>query len=384
MGSELKLATVRGISIGIHPTWLLAFAFIAWMLGTQFFPDSFSGWSTAEYWMASVATTLVLFASVLVHELAHSLVALGRGLPVHGITLFIFGGVSRIGAEAKRPRDEFLIAFAGPASSLLIGAVLLLLWTEAGPEHFRRASPIEGMIFYVGWMNVVLGVFNMLPGYPLDGGRMLRAAVWGFTGNPARATAVAGMAGRVVAWGLIGLGIFRVFRGDVVGGLWMAFIGVFLNSAANAARREARASDSSGAVTVRDGLVPTPRVVDAATPLSEVIRNVFADGRQPVVPVTDRGALIGFLSATDLARIDVAEWPMTRAADAVRKEAIHIVGLVDDAGKVLSMMQRHRLSHAPVVAGGRLVGVVTPESLARAPNQRSATDDQDPADEFAP
>ncbi|MCZ6538769.1 MAG: M50 family metallopeptidase, partial [Chloroflexi bacterium] len=180
MRASVKLFTVRGIPVDINASWLIAFAIVTWSFSTVAFPTFFHFWSVQQYWLAGTASAVLLFASVLAHELGHSFVAMSQGLRVRGITLLLFGGVSRIEGDATRPRNEFFIAFAGPTVSLIIGAALLAWWVVYGPETEAQVTPLHGVIVLTGYMNILVGVFNLLPGYPLDGGRVLRSAVWGF------------------------------------------------------------------------------------------------------------------------------------------------------------------------------------------------------------
>ena len=170
---SIKLFSVVGIPVDINVSWLIAVVIITWSLSTTAYPSFFSLWSEPQYWLAGIVTTLLLFASVLAHELGHSLVALSQGLRVRGITLLLFGGVSRIQGEASRPRNEFLIAFAGPVVSLGIGLALLGWWFQFHPIYEIQITPLHGVIFFTGWMNILVAGFNLLPGYPMDGGRVL-------------------------------------------------------------------------------------------------------------------------------------------------------------------------------------------------------------------
>ncbi|MQF64400.1 site-2 protease family protein, partial [SAR202 cluster bacterium AD-802-L14_MRT_200m] len=213
MRGSLKLFSIYGIPVDINPTWLIAVVIITWSLSTGAYPAFFQMWSPQQYWIAGIVTTFLLFASVLAHELGHSFAALAQGLKVRGITLLLFGGVSRIQGKATRPRNEFLIAFAGPAVSLIIGLVLIVWWIKFHPSHEYMVTPLHGIIFFTGWMNILVAGFNLLPGYPMDGGRVLRSVVWGFTGNTRFASKVALRVGRVVFYLLIGWGVWQIFNG---------------------------------------------------------------------------------------------------------------------------------------------------------------------------
>jgi Zn-dependent protease len=230
---SLKLGTLAGIEIRVHYTWVFAFFLFAWSLGQGYFATAAAGQGVnSAPWLLGLVAALLLFGSVLVHELAHSLVAEQRGLHVHDITLFLFGGVSSITAEAASARDEFLIAVVGPVTSFGLAGLFWLLGHTL-PANTDGAA-VAG---YLALANLLLGVFNIVPAFPLDGGRVLRAIVWGFTGEPLQATRIASYAGQAFAFLLIGWGVALLLGGDVFGGIWTAFIGWFLNNGAAAARR---------------------------------------------------------------------------------------------------------------------------------------------------
>jgi Zn-dependent protease len=248
MQGSFKLARLFGIDVRVHATWILAFVVVSWGLASGYFrflvPRQAFGTALE---LGGVAAVL-LFASVLVHEFSHSLVARALGLRVRDITLFIFGGVSNIGGEARSPRDEFLISFVGPLTSLVLAALFWALGQVIGPlpglgallgspRFVTTTSPVAALVGYLAFANLALGVFNLLPAFPLDGGRVLRSIVWRTTGNFERATSVAAILGQGLAFVLIALGIVRVVTGDF-GGVWTAFIGWFLSQAAGATRRE--------------------------------------------------------------------------------------------------------------------------------------------------
>jgi Zn-dependent protease len=257
MQGGLRLGTLAGIEIRIHYTWLFAFVLIAWSLAQGYFPISNAGLGGGTYWILGIASALLLFGSVLVHELGHSLLAGARGLHVDSITLFIFGGVSSITKEASTARDEFLIAVVGPVTSLVLAGLFWLLGQLLPP-----ASAVAAVTSYLAFTNLLLAGFNIVPGFPLDGGRVLRSILWGATGNLPRATRIASYVGQAVAFGMIGWGVSRLLGGDVFGGLWTAFIGWFLNSGAEASRQQQTVR------AVLDGVLVTA-VMDTSAPVAE-------------------------------------------------------------------------------------------------------------------
>lgn len=236
MASTITIGRVRGIPIGVHYSWFVAFLLFSFML-EQYFHQGYHSWSGEERWALALTTSLMLFASVVFHELAHSIVAVMRGMPVSGITLFIFGGVSHLDREARRPSTELMVAVAGPASSVLLGLALLgiaaVLEAPSG-----RASAVAWVL---GFANIfLLGLFNLAPAFPMDGGRVLRAAVWQVTRNHRRATVLATLGGQAVGLGMMGLGAVLVIldRSSLVSGVWLMVLGFFLQTLASASRRQ--------------------------------------------------------------------------------------------------------------------------------------------------
>lgn len=373
MSSSIKIGRISGIPIAIHPTWLIAFFFIAWTIASLF-QDFFVSWSATQYWTGAVIGSLALFASVLVHELAHSLVAKRLGLPVDGITLFIFGGVSQIRGRYTRPRDEFFVAFAGPLSSLILGALALLAWILFRPDHGEDPSLLLGIMFYLGFMNIILGVFNLLPGFPLDGGRVLRSVVWGLSSNEGKATRVAATVGNIVAWGLIGFGIYRFLNGDTFGGIWMAFIGLFLQSASRGERRAERIRSATGDVPLRAAVQRTPQMANATDRVSDVMVNIISRGFQQVVPIIEGDVPIGFFTEDDAKRFPTTEWANLSVGGVIRRQEPYAVQLSDDAGEVLDAMQARRIRYALVLAVDSIVGVVGQVELEALIRLRSSGD----------
>lgn len=356
MRSSIKIGKISGISIAVHPTWVIAVIFIAWTIASLF-ERSFASWSTTQYWTGAIVGSLALFASVLVHELAHSIVAQRIGLPVDGITLFIFGGVSQIRGRYSRARDEFWVAFAGPASSLILGALFLLTWTWLRPDR-GDPSLLLGIIFYLGFMNIALGVFNLLPGFPLDGGRVLRSAVWALSHNESTATRVAAGVGNVVAWGMIGLGVYRFLDGDTVGGIWMAFIGLFLQSASRGERQAEQARRAGPHVPLRAAIQRTPQIVEADERVSDVMERVVSRGFQQVVPVIDDGVPVGFFTAGDAARFPVQDWVNLSVGAVIDRQQPYAVQLSENAVDVLDALRARNTRYAMVLDGDDVVGVV--------------------------
>jgi Zn-dependent protease len=231
MPGSLRIGKIFGIDIYIHISWLIIIVLLTWSLAVGWFPVLYHGFSAITYWILGFIAAILLFVSVLLHELAHSVVARARGLPVKNITLYIFGGVSNIEREPGSPGIEFQIAVVGPLTSLLIGALALVLFYLLG----QNTSALGAILWYLGIANILLGIFNLIPGFPLDGGRVLRSIVWKIDGNLRRATRIVTVVGQIIAYLFILVGIWLFFAGYFIDGLWFGFIGWFLLSSAQSA-----------------------------------------------------------------------------------------------------------------------------------------------------
>lgn len=361
MDGGLKLGRVFGIPFAIHHTWLIAFGVVALSLALGFFPVSYPGWSPGAYWVAGVAAALLLFLSVLVHELAHALVARGRGMNVRGITLFVFGGVSAIEGEAERPLDELLIAVVGPLTS---GAIAAIAWLASGV-----IAPADGIVdatvSYLAVANGILAVFNLVPGYPLDGGRVLRAIVWAATGSMPMATRVAAYTGQAVAYGLIVLGVLRMFTGDFLGGMWTAFIGWFLNGAAEASRRQMALQAGVRGVRVRDLMTPDPDVVPPSLTLDRFLHEEVVRRGHHAAPVMDGGRLVGIVTIGDVKKVEAHDWARTTVAAIMTGPPLVTVRPDEPVERALRLMTECNLEHLVVLDGGRLIGLLTHSGLVR-------------------
>jgi Zn-dependent protease/CBS domain-containing protein len=361
MRNTLKITRIAGIEIGIHYTWLFAFILIAWSLAVGFFPATFVGFSDATYWLLGVLGSVGLFASVLVHELSHSFVALARGIRVHSISLFIFGGVSNLEGEAEQAKDEFLISIVGPISSFLLAAVFWVLH-----EVFSQGrTPIGAVFGYLAFVNLMLGAFNLVPGFPLDGGRVLRSAVWAVTGNMRRATQWASYVGQAVAFALIFWGLSRLFAGDFLGGLWTAFIGWFLNSAAESTRQQQVVDEQLRGVPVLQLVDPDPPAVPPSLPVTEFVFDHVLQRGERAVLVVDAGRLVGIASITDAKRVAQAEWSTTPIGQIMTRAPLRTVPATADVSAVLKLLAENGLNQAPVMSDGAVVGMLSRADILR-------------------
>jgi Zn-dependent protease/CBS domain-containing protein len=361
MKSSIRLGTVAGIDVGIHYTWLFAFALIAWSLAAGFFPSTTPGLAPATYWLLGVVATLGLFASVLIHEFSHSLMALARGLRVHSITLFIFGGVSTIAGEAERSLDELLIAVVGPLSSFVLAGVF---WA-VGQAAALDGTPLGAFLGYLASVNLILGLFNLIPGFPLDGGRVLRAIVWAASGSLRRATQVASYVGQGFGFLLIFWGVARLLGGDVFGGLWTAFIGWFLNSGAESTRQQQALTEDLRGVRVTDVMDPRPAMAEPSMTVHELVFEQVVRRGERALLVAEAGELLGIVTITDAKQVPQELWAATPVRRIMTPVPLKTVPVEADLAAALQLLVEGSLNQVPVVQAGRVVGLLRRADVLR-------------------
>jgi Zn-dependent protease/CBS domain-containing protein len=355
------LGQIAGIRIGIHYSWLLVLLFVTWSLGGGYFPQEYRDWPPAVYWIAGGAASLLLLLSVLLHELGHSLVARARGIRVLGITLFLFGGVSTLEDEATSPRDEFLIAVAGPVTSMALAGGC---WALAAVLPGNGAP--QATLSYAATLNLVLGAFNLLPGFPLDGGRVLRAAIWRLSGSQSRGTRVASYAGQGVGLLLLLWGLLQAANGGLLSGIWSAMIGWFLNGAAIQARRAQALRDRLAAVPVQALMRPSPDAVQATMSLEELVYRYALHQERAALPVVEGGRMVGLVVVSDAAGVPRAAWGATTVAQVMTRPPLPAVHPQAGLDAALAILTREDVQHLPVVDGaGELVGILSRSDVWR-------------------
>ncbi len=368
----MRIGKVLGIPISLHFSWFIIFVLFTLMFEGHFEDREFS-WSAQERWLIALATSLLMFLSVLTHELSHSIVAVRRGIPVKGITLFVLGGVSQIAREAERPSTEFVIAAVGPFTSLILG--LAFFGLSIGLEGVN--GHLSELTWILGWVNVMLGVFNMLPGFPLDGGRVLRAVVWKFTRNYWRATRMATLGGQALAFAMIGGGIaIGVTEGaSWVQGMWLVVLGIFLYSVASGNQRQARVMKSLLGVTAADVMEPRFRREPESATLLNIMEGRGDNSDDDLVVLTRGGAARGSVTYRLIKQLPRDRWTQ-QSADSVMipLEDTLIVGPDEVAYRVVELMDEGDLSQALVMDKGEALGWVTRDSLRRYEKLRNSRD----------
>jgi len=360
MQAQIKLGRVAGILVGLHYSWFIIALLITLSLAAQFSlrnPD----WSDGLRWGLAITTAVLFFAAIVAHELSHALVAKSRGLPVRSITLFALGGVAQIEKEATDAKTEFWMGIVGPITSLVIGVICLGIAIAMGwtPPGFP-ARPLPAMFMWLGYINITLAIFNMIPGFPLDGGRVLRAVVWWITGDAKRATTIAARVGQLVAFGFIVLGVFRFFGGAGFGGLWIAFIGWFLLSASRESQAQVAITEGLKGVRVADVMSRDYPTVDGYSNLQTFVEeHLVRTGRRCFV-VTVNGRPEGMITPNEITEVPRARWPYTTIADVMRPlDQVRTVGPDTPVTEVLEVMAREDLNQLPVATDGQLAGVVS-------------------------
>jgi Zn-dependent protease/predicted transcriptional regulator len=356
MRSQITLGRVFGIKIGLHYSWFLIALLIVFSLSGQFRATN-PEWGDGFILALAIATAILFFVSLLLHELAHSLVATSNGLPVKEITLFALGGVSQIEREPTSARVEFWMAFVGPLTSAAIGLACLTL---AGLMGNPSSDPWMAVLHWLGYINLMLAAFNLIPGYPLDGGRVLRALIWWKTGAADRATQAAAAVGQVVAFGFIAFGVFRFFGGAGFGGLWIAFIGWFLLQAARESSVRVGLAHALKGVRVADVMTRDCPTVDGASNLQHFVEEeLLRTGRRCFV-VIDQGAIAGLVTSHEIKQVDRARWSSLTVHDVMRPLAqLRAVTPETPLTSALQAMGRDDLNQLPVVVNGRLEGVLS-------------------------
>lgn len=355
MGGALTLFRVFGIPVRLHASWFVIYGLIAWSLSVGYFPQVLPNVPTHTHWVSGLVAALLLFVSVFLHELSHCIVARRHGLPVAAITLHVFGGVSELEGEPESPGVEFRMAIVGPLTSFALSGLAFVAVALVGDR-----APLAAILRYLSLVNVVVGAFNLVPGLPLDGGRVLRAALWRAKGDLQWATRVASRAGSIVALALIGLGIARGLTGEFLGGLWFVLIGLFLRQAAEGSYQQLLLRRALAPLAVRDVMTRDVISVPADLPLARVVDEYFWHHHVTSFPVVDGERLVGILSIHRLGDRTREEWRATRAREAMLPIVDALTARPGDrVPDALEKLSRNGLGRLAVLDGGRLVGYLS-------------------------
>ncbi len=363
-GRSITLFRLFGFAVRIDVTWIFIAVLVTWSLAQGIFPAQVKGQTALVYWVMGTLGAVGLFLSIIFHELCHSLVARRFGMEMSGITLFIFGGVAEMTDEPPSPRAEFFMAAAGPISSVLLGlAVLAGAWFMPGP-FLKAASPAKGVLLYLGEINLVLAAFNLIPAFPLDGGRVLRAVLWGRHGNIKRATRVTSTIGSGFGALLIVLGVISFITGNVVSGVWWFLIGMFLRGAAGQSYRQLLLRRELEGEPVRRFMTTDPVTVDPDVYVRDLVEQYVFRTHHKLYPVVDDGRLLGCVTLAQVKEVPREKWDWTRVRDlASGCSEENTLSPDTDAMEALTRMRRYHASRLMVVEGGTLVGILSLKDL---------------------
>jgi Zn-dependent protease/CBS domain-containing protein len=379
MGKGFKIARIMGIAIYLDWSWTFIFLLITWELAAGVFPHMHPDWGPGLNWGVAIAASLLFFISILLHELAHSVVAKAKGLSVRSITLFLFGGVSNIEHEPASAGTEFLMAIVGPLTSLALGIIFLTLgragtvWTHEPERAFAGLGPVSTLLMWLGPINLLLGIFNLVPGFPLDGGRVLRSILWAATGDLRKATRWASWTGQVIAWLFIVGGISMVFGATIpvfgtgfVSGLWLAFIGWFLNSAAVSSYRQLAIKDLLEGVPVSRLMRGDLPSIGPDMPVAELVHDWIMKTDEHAFAVLNSDHLAGVVSLEDVRKLPQNAWGSTPVSEIMTPaEKLTTVAPEEDAALALNKLTDRNVHQLPVIDHGRLIGMLRQRDILK-------------------
>lgn len=361
MKSSFKLGRILGIEIGIHVSWLIIFALLSWSLAVAYYPAIDENISPLTAWVLGITSCLLLFGSVLAHELGHSIVAIRHGIPVKSITLFIFGGVSNLTKEPDNPGAEFRMAISGPAVSIILA---LVFWAFQAVFSALDATLASGVFLYLAQINAMLAIFNLIPGFPLDGGRVLRAIIWNASNSIKKATRIAARVGLGFAYLLIFGGIAIAFLGIGISGLWLALIGWFMATAAQGSYQQTVISEILSAVNVSRVMRREFKTIDPDKTLYQTLHEYILPLNQRALPVFENGQLTGLISLSDIKKIPTDKLGQTYVRQVMTPlEKLQTVAPEENLSSVVNTLQSKDINQLPVLSDGKLVGIISRTSL---------------------
>ncbi len=359
---KYKLFRLAGFEVGIDPSWILLAVLVAWSLSTGYFPFKYRQLSYGQYWTMGIIGAIGLFLSIVAHEFCHSIVARRSGMPMKGITLFIFGGIAEMNEEPPNAKDEFLIAVVGPVSSFAMAGIFYALYFMGGAAGW--SIPFTGIMGYLGMINLLLAVFNLAPAFPLDGGRILRAALWSWKKDLRWATRIASRFGEGFGVLLIVLGILRVLNGFVVGGMWFILIGLFIRSAAKMSYQQLLTRRALEGESLRRFMKSEPVTVSKETTIDRLVEDYVYRYHHKLYPVVEGDRLLGCITTRQIKETPRERWSRTTVGEAAQKCGEENTITPDtDAVEALASMHRSGAGRLMVVEGGRLMGIIALKDL---------------------
>jgi Zn-dependent protease/CBS domain-containing protein len=361
-GKSVPIIRLLGFEIKIDPSWIIVLFLMIWSLSLGVFPQYYQGLSSTTYWWMGIFGAIGLFVSIVIHELFHSLVARRFGLSIRGITLFMFGGVAEMTEEPANAKTEFYMALAGPVTSIALG--LIFYSTYLILKRLGVSMGITGIFGYLGIINWALAGFNLIPAFPLDGGRILRSILWWRKKDLRWATRIASRMGEIFGFTLIFLGVFSIFRGSFVGGIWLFLIGMFLQNASQVSMQRLMISKALEGETVRRFMKPDPVTIPDTMTLKEAVEDYIYRYHYKMFPVVRNSKLVGCLTTRDIKVIPKEKWSTQTAGEVSKSCSIdNTIHPDTDATQALSLMNRTGNSRLMVVENDQLIGVITLKDL---------------------
>ena len=376
MKSQIKLGTIFGVELGLHYSWIVIALLITFSLAAQFHAVNHD-WPETVVWATAILTGLLFFACLFAHELSHAMVARARGLPIHKITLFLLGGVAQMEKDAADPKTEFWMAIVGPITSAALGFILLAFARLAGwAVGTQPLTPGVALLVWLGYINLLLAAFNMIPGFPLDGGRVLRAILWWIMGSVERSTRAAARVGQVIAALFIAYGVFRFFEGAGLGGLWLAFIGWFLLQASSATYLQVRTGSLLRDLHIKDLMSTSFEVVSPNMSVQQFVNERLMSTGKRCFLVMENGEMLGMITPNEIRKVNPSIWQFKQVADIMRPVSqIHFVTPDMPAMEALEIMSREDVHQLPVLSNGHVEGVVTRAHVLEILKSRSELSD---------
>lgn len=357
-GRSMKLFSLFGFEVKIDASWIIIAVLVSWSLAAGFFPYFYPHLTPKAYWVMGVIGAVGLFLSVIFHEFCHSIVARRMGLPMKGITLFIFGGVAEMGDEPPSAKVEFSMAIAGPISSLVLAGIFYVIYLQGKAAGW--SIPVNGVIRYLAYINVVLAVFNLVPAFPLDGGRVLRSILWGVWDDLRRATRVAATVGSAFGFGLIALGIFQFIGGNFIAGLWWFLIGMFIRGAAQTSYQQLLVRNALAGEPVRNFMNPNPVSAPSSITVEQLVKEYIYKYHYKMFPVLDNGNLVGCITTRQIKEIPRERWSQETIGKLANQCSVeNTISPETDAVQALALMNRTGNTRLLVVEGQHLVGIIS-------------------------
>ena len=357
-GKRIHIFSLFGFKVNIDISWVILAVLVTWSLAQGLFPHYFECFKKSTYWWMAAASALGLFISIIFHEFCHSMVARKFGMPMNGITLFIFGGVAEMNEEPESPKSEFFTAVAGPVSSIVLSGMLFLVY--GGGTLLKWPEAVNGVVAYLAWLNLILACFNLVPAFPLDGGRILRSILWGVKKNLRWATRVASGFGGAFGFFLIILGVVAFIGGNFIGGMWYFLIGMFIRGASQMSYQQLLIRKALSGEPARNFMMEGPVTVESSTSVSELVEDYFYKYHYKMFPVLENGKLTGCVTTKEIKELSKDQWPQHEVKDiAAPCSNENTISPDADAMEALSLMKRTGNSRLMVVEDDRLTGVIT-------------------------